>query len=274
MNNRRTMMIAAGVLGAFAVFSFVLLALSSRHVSAQPMRSVVVSLRSIPPRSRLTLAMFVVTQRPADQVQAGTLSSLDGVEGSVSERAIPQGTPVTAADIAPVSTLGLAVALHAGMRAVSIAVDPVKDVSDLLQPGDRVDVISAPPRTGNEPMAATIIRDVTVLSVGSMFANPPPAASGNAAGANAPAPVRTVTLEVTPAQADLLTMADLNTTLRLALRPPNEPQSSAPLEHVVFSTPQPQQVVAMPSHAAPPRRVKMPSGIPVIEGDKLSNAAE
>jgi Flp pilus assembly protein CpaB len=44
----------------------------------------------------------------------------------------------------------------------------------------------------------------------------------------------TVTLEVTPKQADLLVMADLNTTLRLALRSPKEPLNSEPTEALHF----------------------------------------
>jgi hypothetical protein len=42
-------------------------------------------------------------------------------------------------------------------------------------------------------------------------------------------------LGVTPAQADLLTVADINTTLRLALRSPEEPVRSLPEEKLVFA---------------------------------------
>ncbi len=100
-----------------------------------------------------------------------------------------------------------------------------------MQPGDRVDVIAQPPRSGSAPpKAVAILRGVRVLAIGDsleyMSATPSPQ-EANAA---------TVTLEVNPKQADLLVMADLNTTLRLALRSPKEPLNSQPTEPLHFDT--------------------------------------
>ncbi len=47
----------------------------------------------------------------------------------------------------------------------------------------------------------------------------------------------TATLEVTPKQADLLTLADINTTLRLALRSPEENLRSQPTEAISLAPP-------------------------------------
>jgi Flp pilus assembly protein CpaB len=114
------------------------------------------------------------------------------------------------------------------------------------------------------------MRDVTVLSIGPTFIETPaPAPSG--APQSAPVQARTVTLEVTPAQADLLTMADLNATLRLALRPPNEPANSGLVEKIVFATP-------LPSRAAAPAPVlqrpatPVDRGVPVINGDQVAGS--
>jgi pilus assembly protein CpaB len=270
LNNRRLLIIAAGVLAVFAVLAFVVLAFSNKPIT--PMRNVVVAARNIPPRSHLNAAEFILQQKPADQVDPAALGSLDGVAGMVSQVPIDEGGVVTAADIAPASSLGLAVQLRQGMRALSIAVDPVKDVSDLLHPGDRVDIIASPPReNGGKPAAFTIMRNIVVLSVGPIFVAPPavvPQASGAPAATPAP-PVesRTVTLEVSPHQADLLTMADLNTTLRLALRPPNEPPTSGLSEAIVFATASPQPVT-QPVGPAP--RPAGPVGVPVINGDQYA----
>jgi pilus assembly protein CpaB len=267
VNNRRILIIAAGVLLVFAVLSFVVLAMSNHP--ATPMRNVIVASRNIPPRSHLSAAEFVVQQRAADQVDPAALDSLDNLNGMVSQVPISEGSAITTADIAPVASLGLAIQLHPGMRAVSIAVDPVKDVSDLLHPGDRVDVIAAPPRAAATPAAFTIMRNIAVLSVGPTFILAPvPVASGAPAGTTpaAPAESRTVTLEVTPKQANLLTMADLNTTLRLALRPPNEPANSGLQEILVFATSSPQPAAASAAAAPQPAR---PAGVPVIDGDQV-----
>ena len=93
----------------------------------------------------------------------------------------------------------------------------------------------------------------------------------------------TVTLEVTPKQADLLASADANTTLRLALRSPREPLNSEPTESLQFPVtqvaaaapaPQPQQpIYAMPP-AAPAPQVVRPAqpdhgNIMIIDGDRV-----
>jgi hypothetical protein len=90
-----------------------------------------------------------------------------------------------------------------------------------------------------------------------------------------------VTLGVTPAQADLLTVADINTTLRLALRSPEEPVRSLPEEKLVFAdlgsaaAPPAAPVMNVPPPLqpamAPQQRVPSPLGplVTVIDGDKV-----
>jgi pilus assembly protein CpaB len=269
VNNRRVQIIAAAALGVFAVLAFVILAFSNRPTAVIPPRAIVVAVRPIPAHMKLSEAMFAVAERPANQVDPSALSSLQNVDGMISAREIIANVPVTGTDIAPVSALGLAVALRQGMRAIAIPVDSIKDVSDLLLPGDRVDIIASPPRQGNTVVAYTIMRDITVLSVGPTFVETPaPAPSGAPVQQSVPIQVRTVTLEVTPAQADLLTLADLNATIRLALRPPNEPANSGLIEHLVFATSPP----AAPPAAAPVQRPapRAPIGVPVINGDQIA----
>jgi Flp pilus assembly protein CpaB len=135
--------------------------------------------------------------------------------------------------------------LQPGMRAVSIPVDRVKDVSGLVQPGDRVDVIAIPPPRGNggaPPRAATIFRGIRVLAVGNALENPSATPSPEEQTAV------TVTLEVTPNQADLLAWADQNATLRLALRSPRESLRTEPAEELTLSG----SAVASPPPLLPP----------------------
>jgi Flp pilus assembly protein CpaB len=162
------------------------------------------------------------------------------------------------------------------MRAVSIQIDKVKGVSGLVQPGDRVDIIAIPPRQGNEPPpAAAILRGVKVLAVGTSLettsATPSPQEQNST----------TVTLEVTPSQADLIAMADTNATLRLALRSPREPLNSMPTEALRFpaeekqaaAPPPQQQPQQQPPQPAPAReqvaKADPTSGIMVIDGDRI-----
>ncbi len=171
----------------------------------------------------------------------------------------------------------MTVRLKPGMRAVTIPVDRVKAVAGLIEAGDRVDVMAAVGRgAGIPPKTFTIIRGALVLAMGSELE-----ATG-AAGAS-PAPdsgssATTVTLGVTPEQADLLTVADLNTTLRLALRSPQEPVRSLPAEKLEFAdlgtVPGPVAPANVPpplTPAPPPPVASAPlvPGVTVIDGDHI-----
>ncbi len=270
MNNRRLLMIGGGAVAVIALLSFFALAFSNKHTDPVAMRPVVVALQEIPARAPLQASMFGIVQKPADQVPRDAISSVAAVNGTVSAHGMAKEAVIESGDIAPASSLGLAIQLRRGMRAISIAVDPVKDVSGLLHPGDRVDVIAAPPKEGPNAGAYTIMRNVRVLSVGGAFtAATDPSAT--------PAPdIRTVTLEVTPSQADLITLADLNATLRLALRPPDEPGTSGFTEHIVFFDMRPS--LQPPAVTVPARTVvapvasHAPFSVPVIDGDRLEGS--
>ncbi len=191
---------------------------------------------------------------------------------------IPAGSLLTSSKVVRTATQGLPARVRPGMRAVSIALDRVKGVSNLLQAGDRVDVIAVlPPRGDQGPRSATIIRDTRVLSIG-MNIDATPGAT--------PAPdsqqYTTATLELTPKQADLIAMADVGSTLRLALRPPKEPMRSQPVEKLNFAPPPAQhpagpapvapmvQPMAMPRPAAPATPKPAPvSPVMVVDGDKV-----
>ncbi len=169
------------------------------------------------------------------------------------------------------------------MRAVSIQIDKVKGVSGLIEPGDYVDVIAVLPRIGNKPPpASAILRGIRVLAIGESLeyssATPSPQEANST----------TVTLEVTPKQADLIAMADLNTVLRLALRSPREPLNSLPTEALAWPdlqqpapaapvAPEPQPYappVVAQAPAAKPAKADPPSlsSVVVIDGDHLAGS--
>jgi pilus assembly protein CpaB len=256
--------VALAVIG-LAIFGFI--ATQSHQVNAPPPVAALIATKDIPAKTRLTDAMFAVAQKPADQVDPSAFTSASQVVGQVATVPISKDAIVTHNEVASVASLGLAVQLRPGMRAIAIPVDAVKDVSNLVQPGDHVDVIATPPKVGASAPAFTILRDVVVLSSGVNIDTTPtvPAPGASATPANAQTlDVRTVTLEVTPEQADQLISADINATLRLALRSPEEPMSSQPAEHLVYPT----------QTAAPSAAVKsgpsVPKGVPVINGDTVS----
>ncbi|HVA38906.1 MAG TPA: Flp pilus assembly protein CpaB [Candidatus Dormibacteraeota bacterium] len=275
MNKRTLTLVVAAILALGAgLLTFDYLASVSRSAHVSPPRAVLVAVQEIPARELLSPGMVRVVQRPANAVDPNALSTPDGVKGDIALITIPAGSTITSSNIGRPQELALPVRLRPGMRAVSIPVDMVKDVSGLIQAGDRVDVIAVPPRGAErQPKAYAILRDIEVVAVGDHLEQATTAPKTDT-------DPRTVTLEVTPKQADLLAMADLNTTLRLALRSPQERAHPLPPEHLVFApqyaaNPSMPQPASAPQPAAPARPAAAPplSPVTVIDGSEIVSGA-
>lgn len=197
-------------------------------VTTVPTRGVIVASRPIHPHERIVAEMLTRITKPADQVEVGSYAEVRQALNSVALIEIPEGAPITEAKVGVPASIGITGKLTPGLRAVSIPVDFIKSVSSLVAPGDRVDVLASNTRGRAHPTRA-IIRGALVLAVNAIL-EPNVAPSGTAA-ATTPAPVA-VTLAVTPEQANLLTFADNNTLLRLALRSPKEPIRAYPVQEV------------------------------------------
>jgi pilus assembly protein CpaB len=297
VNTRRITLLVAVVL-AIGTGVLTLRYLSSVNQQAQQqqqqveLKHVIIANHDIPARAKITPDMLTSVSRPANEVPQQALSDPKQAEGDVALITIPQGSPLTSATIGQPAEVGLTFRLKPGMRAVSIPVDKVKAVSGLIQPGDKVDVMaSVKSGAGIPPKTFTIIRGATILAINTQLeqtgtdAAASPAPDGSGAGGGA-----TVTLGVTPGQADLLTVADLNTTLRLALRSPQEPVRSLPAEPLEFadlgSTNVPAPTVAavaptlpypVPTPGGAMQNLSVPAprnddGIEIIDGDKVISA--
>ncbi|GAC1395339.1 MAG: hypothetical protein NVS2B8_20000 [Vulcanimicrobiaceae bacterium] len=235
MNTRRITLIVAIVL-AVGTGILTLRYLTGVNAAAQTqqqaasLKPIVIAARSIAKGEKITPEMVTKTQRPSNEVEPDAIGDPAQTKGDIAMITIPAGATITQTKVGQPAELGITVRLKPGMRAVSIPVDRVKSVSNLVQPGDHVDVMASVPRgAGIPPKTYTIIRGAVVLAINSQLeqSGATPAPDSGAAA--------TVTLGVTPQQADLLTVADLNTTLRLALRSPQEPVRSLPAESLHFA---------------------------------------
>lgn len=108
------------------------------------------------------------------------------------------------------SGAGLAPVIPVGMRAVTVRVNDVVGVAGFVLPGMRVDVtVTGRPPSGTETLTTTVLQNITVLSAGQTMA---PDSRG--AAINAP----TVTLLVTPEQAEVIILAGSEGRIQLILR--------------------------------------------------------
>lgn len=280
MNTRRTTLIVAIVLAigtGFLTLNYLSGLQRQANGNSAP-RQIIVAAVDIPARVPITASMLATVARPASAIEPDAITDASKAVGALSLITIPAGSTITESKVGHPTDVGLPVQLKPGMRAVSIQIDKVKGVSGLIEPGDYVDVIAVLPRVGNKPPpAAAILRGVRVLSVGDQLeyssATPSPQEANST----------TVTLEVTPKQADMIDMADLNTVLRLALRSPREPLNSLPAEAMDWpelpsagAPANPPAPVAAPpavAQANPPAKADPPrydSGVVVIDGDRLA----
>jgi len=97
-------------------------------------------------------------------------------------------------------------------RAMAVKVNQEVAVAGFIQPGSHVDVLVTmkPPRKGSQTLTKTVIENVRVLAAGTQM-------QFNSEGGKAQ-PVSIMTLEVTPQEAEKLTLASTQGRLRLVLR--------------------------------------------------------
>ena len=120
----------------------------------------------------------------------------------------------------------LASVLEPGKRAISIEIGAVTGNSGLVQPGDRVDLIlftdlndDARSKEKSGFIAKTILEDMRVIAIDRKIAYFILGREEGPADAKLPPPKRsTATLEVTPRQAEIITVARRMGTLSLSLR--------------------------------------------------------
>ena len=277
VNQKRISLIVAVTLAAGTGFLTLNYLSSVRHEVAsdvQQRRDIIVASEDIPARVVITAAMLRHAQRRASEVEPDAIADPGKAIGTYSLISIPNGSTITTSKVGRPQDVALSVVLKPGMRAISIAVDRVKDVAGLIKPGDRVDVIAVPGRAGGEtPVATTILRGALVLALGAQLESSAPAVPADVQNA------ATVTLGVTPAQAALLATADVNSTLRLALRSPQESLKSLPAERLTLPAPviPPQRPLVQagappPVQAgAPPVQAAAPPAVPLRAAPKIGH---
>jgi pilus assembly protein CpaB len=139
--------------------------------------------------------------------------------GAMVRRSLAAGDVIRAGDVLHPGDHGfLAAVLGAGMRAVSVGVDAVTGSAGLIWPGDRVDLIltqtiaDATQPIGRRVAAETVLTDTRVIAIDHTLVQG--GDSGNANDTQA----HTVTLEVSQAQAERVSVAVRLGKLSLSVR--------------------------------------------------------
>jgi pilus assembly protein CpaB len=255
--NRRLLLLAlvAGVVAAILIYA----AMSRTSESASGAGGVastapaVVAKQDIPARTKITSAMLEVRQVPSDTRSELAYTDLSQVVGQVTRYPIATNEEVLSTKVVSLESVAktgdsLSYIIPEGKRAVSIQVDQVISSGGLVLPGDYVDVMGVfnvtfgagdQETTEEKYFSRIILQNIEVLAVAQTVVDTVPQAAGttgtdtgtptDAQSASeqrvrnteaAPEPkASTVTLSVTPQEAQLLFLAEENGVLRLAVRP-------------------------------------------------------
>src|SRR5438105_1752104 len=136
-------MLIAGVMLAAVAFIAVLAFGGMGTTQAPPAPqdvNVVVASIDLPLGTALTADKLTTQTRPVTDA-SGTYQHPEEIVGQIVRRAVPAGQAFTSADFDVNSNPQIAPMLTAGQRAIAVPLSSVDAVAELLQPGDRVDVL-------------------------------------------------------------------------------------------------------------------------------------
>lgn len=225
--------------------------------SQMALTKIVVAAANLNIGTRLSADNLALAEWPKANVPQGAFSEISQVEGRVVVSKMIAGTPIRAAELAaPGSGAGLVATIKPGMRAMAIRVDEVVGVGGFIMPNTFVDVIEIDNQSPTS-RARTILEKVEVLAIAQETYNED----------GKPKIVRTVTLELSPQDAEKMAQTTHKGAIQLVLRNPLDEvvEPPAPAPRVVERRPAPRPAVARPRPAAP-----APSSfeVEVIRGEK------
>lgn len=204
-----------GLVAAYGIYNF----LSHQQKEADTLRAanqdIIVAAQDIPPGTTfndeaIKKGLLKSTPWPKTSIPTGAYSSPQQIMGKVNRVKIMANEPILESRLAGEGA-GLTVRLEAGKRALALRVDEIVGVSGFIVPDDRVDVIlTTTPlgASGDTKISKIVLQNKRVLSV----------AQSTEQKDGKPQLARSITLEVTPEEAEKLSLASQEGQIVLALR--------------------------------------------------------
>src|SRR5579883_987239 len=230
-SNRRALFVAliCGLITAFLVFRLVTTAQTG---SGQPVKTigVVVARQDIAARTVIDASMLAIKQVPTSVKLVTAYTDMKSAVGQIAREDIAAGEQVLNSQlVSNPAALGFSGRVPAGMRGISISAQEVTADGGLIQPGDHVDVVAIfqefdpiPDNgsvlvrpTDDKPkryVTSTLAQDVLVLAVAQSTDQP-----GAKQVSKGQSDLKTVTLAVSPDDAERIFLGDTAGALRLSL---------------------------------------------------------
>lgn len=222
--------------------------------------SVVIAAQPLERGVMLSPALLKVVNYPADATPSNAFHSIEQLTGGKDQqrltlRAMAANEPILAPNISgPGGKLNLSSSIGSGMRAVSLRSSDVTGVGGFVLPGDRVDVLlTRSANNGNNTsntLTQVLAENVRVLGVD----------QSDNDQADKPVVSKAITVEVTPEQAQSISLGATVGIVSLTLR------------HVADDSPLVRKSMAVSDLGPGPRKVAGPSGLAVrvVRGTEAS----
>ena len=215
MKTKKRIWIITAVM-AFITTALVYLYLGQVEAASQgnqtEMSDVVVAISEIPAHKKVTEEMLVIKEIPTEAVHADSYTDIDDVVGGITTTELIAGEQVlTDRIISDVKDSELSYRIPENMRAIAVPSSEVNGVGGYIVPGDKLDIlVSYVPSEGVQTVY-TQLQNIEVLETGANIAATTETESGVPTS---------LTLLVTPAQAEVIAYANLSGSFHFTLRNP------------------------------------------------------
>jgi len=205
--------ILIALIASFGAYRF----LSEKSRMAEEARlqtvGIVVALVEIPLGSAIHSNQVAVSAWPKENYPKDAIADLKSVLGRVARREFLRGEPIVESKLVPTEKGGgiLSLKIPEGMRAFSVKVNEVVGVGGFVVPDSRVDIVATTAlssRRQQEQVSKMILEDILVLAAGQSIE----------VKEEKPVTVNTVTLAVTPEEAEKLALASNDGKIQLVMR--------------------------------------------------------
>lgn len=214
MKNRKKVWIITAFLALFTtglVYVYLNQVAAASEENKVKMETVVVALTTIPRHVKVTPDMLETKKIEEDAVHPDALTSIDDVVGGTTTTDLMAGEQILSERIVSDTGAGpLAYRVPESMRAITVPTTEVASIGGYIMPGDKIDILARYP-SAEDAQVVEKIQNIEVLEKG-------PYAVGSE-GEQTGVPT-SVTILVTPGQADTIANASLNGSLYFTLRNP------------------------------------------------------
>lgn len=219
-----------------------------------PVTKIVIAAKDLAVGEPLSDAALALAEWPKASTPQGSLEKIEGLSERVVATRLKAGQPILVGDLAaPGSGAGLVSTIQPGKRAMAIRVDEVIGVGGFVLPNTHVDVIAVWKEDQDHETSEIILEEIEVLAI----------AQETYTEDGKPKVVKTVTLQLDPAEAEKLALHLTKGPVHLALRnaleadPPQPAVAAAPAPRIAAAPVPAPRPRLKPPQAPPPFAVEV-----------------